>query len=148
MRYDNFYPFQQQAAFRQLPMTPNNFLPAHGMQALSAFRQLPFPRQTPLPTNATSKLDSFLHTADKLFSTAQNYTPYIQQAVPMVKNLPALYRMYKGFQGLPDVNKTNNKQTKAPRRAASPSNRRQNLPEQSDLTPKPSKPRIFQPPFE
>lgn len=149
MRYDSFYPFQHQAsAFRHLPMPPNHFLPpqaSQGMQAFSAFKNIPQPPRSPLPTNPTGKIDSFLQTADKLFSTAQSYKPYvqqIQQAVPMMKNLPSLYRMYKGIKGLPDANPSNN-QSKAPRRSSTPSNRKE-----SEYTSKPSRPLIFQPPFE
>jgi len=145
MRYDSFYPFQHQA-FRHLPpLPPNHFLPPQGTEAFSGLKNIPLSPHSPLPTNPTGKIDSFLQTADKLFSTAQSYKPYvqqIQQAVPMMKNLPALYRMYKGIKGLPDAN-SNNNQTKAPRRSSTSANRKE-----SDYTTKPSRPLIFQPPFE
>lgn len=151
MRYDSFYPFQQQVTpFTQLPFSPQNFFPSRGINPFASFGQSP--PQIPIPVSPTSKVDSFLQSADKLFSTAQSYTPYIKQAAPMVKNIPSLYRMYKGFQGLPDANSnTTNSNTKQrePRRPVDFGGRRQDPPPQRiDLTPKPSMPRIFQPPFE
>lgn len=145
MRYDHFYPFQQAATFRTPPIPSRNPIPMNsGFHPFHTFGQIAKQLPTNAPINPTSKLDSFLQTADKLFTTAQNYTPYIQQAVPMVKNLPSLYRMYKGFQNLPDA------QTQTPRRTNTTTNRshRREYQEATDYTTKPSKPRIFQPPFD
>lgn len=146
---NHFYPFQQAASFNQTSFSPQNFLPARGMNPFGGFGPQ---MQPPVPVTPPSKFDSILQTADKLFNTAQSYTPYIKQAGPMMKNIPSLYRMYKGFKGLPDADTD-----AAPdrRRSSRSSNRpdsrppaRQRTREQVDLTPKPSKPRIFQPPFE
>jgi len=50
---------------------------------------------------ATPKLQSFMDTANRFLATAQSFQPLVQQATPMFRNLPALWRLYKGFQGLP-----------------------------------------------
>ena len=140
MRYNHFYPFQQASHFSHMPMQPpTNFLAGSPLKHMG-LRGVPNP--TPNVANVPSKMDSLLKSADKLFATAQQVSPYIQQAAPMVKNLPSLFRLYKGFQGMPDVN-TNNQPRQT--RPATPA---KNPTEQYDYTLKPSKPRIFQPSFE
>ncbi|RHW38553.1 hypothetical protein D1B33_06665 [Lysinibacillus yapensis] len=47
------------------------------------------------------KLESFMDTANRFLATAQSFTPIVQQATPMFRNLPVLWKLYKGFQGLP-----------------------------------------------
>lgn len=140
MRYNYFYPFQQVSHFSQMPtQPPASFLAGRGFQQMGQFKGIP--NQAPSMANLPSKMDSFLQSADKLFATAQQVSPYIQQAAPMVKNLPSLFRLYKGFQGLPDANTTQqSKQT----RPITPSIDQTKA---YDYTPKPSKPRIFQPPL-
>lgn len=112
-----------------------------------------------------AKLEQYLNTADQLFNTAQKFTPMVKQISPMFQNLPALYRLYKGFQGLPNTN--------SPASAASATDQQNNnfsperrstrfrfgrnrtqpeptQPEAQAYTPprtRPSTPRIFQPPF-
>ncbi|WP_215490545.1 VrrA/YqfQ family protein [Ureibacillus sinduriensis] len=46
-------------------------------------------------------MQSFMDTANRFLATAQSFQPLVQQATPMFRNLPALWRLYKGFQGLP-----------------------------------------------
>ena len=53
------------------------------------------------PGGASPKLQSFMDTANRFLATAQSFQPLVQQATPMFRNLPALWRIYKGFQGLP-----------------------------------------------
>ncbi|WP_107935466.1 VrrA/YqfQ family protein [Ureibacillus chungkukjangi] len=53
------------------------------------------------PGGGSPKLQSFMDTANRFLATAQGFQPLIQQATPMFRNLPALWRLYKGFQGLP-----------------------------------------------
>ncbi|QCR32905.1 VrrA/YqfQ family protein [Lysinibacillus sp. SGAir0095] len=55
---------------------------------------------------ATPKLQTFMDTANRFLSTAQSFQPFVQQATPMFRNLPALWRLYKGFQGLPKTGGT------------------------------------------
>lgn len=100
MRPHNFYPrMPQMGGFQQFPnqMPPfQQFMP----------RQMPpnmIPQNLPLPKTGTPKLDSFMETANRFLSTAQNFQPLIQQATPMIRNLPALWKLYKGFQSAPNT---------------------------------------------
>ncbi len=53
---------------------------------------------------APGRIDQFLQSTGQFMKTAQTYAPYVQQAVPMFKNIPALFRLYKGFQNAPNAN--------------------------------------------
>lgn len=48
-----------------------------------------------------SKMESYMQTANQFLNTAQQFAPVVQQFAPMVQNLPAMWRLYKGFQSLP-----------------------------------------------
>ncbi len=48
-----------------------------------------------------SRMESYMQTANQFLNTAQQFAPMVQQFAPMVQNLPAMWRLYKGFQGLP-----------------------------------------------
>ncbi|MEC1179967.1 VrrA/YqfQ family protein [Metasolibacillus meyeri] len=91
---------------------------------------------------AAPKWETFLQTANSFMNNAQKFTPYVQQAAPMIKNLPALWRMYRGFRSSPDESST----IRAPRREASPSLESTNS--YNERQTRPSVPRIYQPPFE
>jgi hypothetical protein len=108
-----------------------------------------------------AKIEQYLNTADQLFSTAQKFTPMVKQISPMFQNLPALYRLYKGFQSIPNTNPTGNtansvrndgSDQRRPPSFRSRSAQTQQQPETGDqsFTPRarPSTPRIFQPPFD
>lgn len=114
---------------------------------------------------AVPKLDSFLQTANSFMNTAQKFTPYVQQAAPMIKNLPALWRMYRGFSNSPDDEEDFLESTtvRAPRESRNMresvnfddkvgfnnrNNNRRNSQKRDELTTKPSIPRIYQPPFD
>ena len=96
------------------------------------------------PTMAPSKIEQFLQSTGQFMKTAQTYAPYVQQAVPMFKNIPALFRLYKGFQNAPNASEksaspkgssksdTFSKSAKQPKRSA-------------DYSTKPSLPKIYQP---
>jgi len=79
-----------------------------------------------------SRMEQYLQTADRFLSTAQQLTPMVKQVAPMVQNLPALWKIYRGFQGMPNAGTAAN--------AVSP-NPTSPLPSGS------SQPRIFQPPI-
>ena len=49
---------------------------------------------------------SYLQTADKFINTAQQLTPMFRQWAPMIQNVPALFRLYRGFQAAPNVAST------------------------------------------
>lgn len=106
MRNHNFYyqmpnrPFPQ---FRGPSRMPN-----YGyQQAPRGFRPgmaPPIPPPGPTgPKGAMPKLESFMETANRFLSTAQSFQPYIAQATPLFRNLPALWRIYKGFKSAPDA---------------------------------------------
>lgn len=61
----------------------------------------PMPGPGLAPKGTTPKLESFMDTANRFLATAQSFSPIVQQASPMFRNLPALWKLYKGFQGLP-----------------------------------------------
>ena len=110
------------------------------------------------------RLEGFLAGANSLFNNAQKFTPYIQQAAPMFKNLPALWRMYRGFKDSPNPleSSTVAMPTERPRGDTTPGERsqrersgrgrgrgsRQNPEPVQPITTKPSRPMIFQPPFD
>lgn len=48
-----------------------------------------------------SRMESYMQTANQFLNTAQQFAPMVQQFAPMVQNLPAMWRLYKGFQSLP-----------------------------------------------
>jgi len=93
---------------------------------------------------APGRIDQFLQSTGQFMKTAQTYAPYVQQAVPMFKNIPALFRLYKGFQNAPNASEksaspkgssksdTFSKSAKQPKRSA-------------DYSTKPSLPKIYQP---
>jgi hypothetical protein len=81
-----------------------------------------------------ARLEQYLQTADRFLSTAQQLTPMVKQVAPMVQNIPALWKIYRGFQNMPDVATTTTAARSATNAAASLSNGV-------------SQPRIFQPPI-
>ncbi|RUL57023.1 VrrA/YqfQ family protein [Lysinibacillus antri] len=99
---------------RQMPPPPGRFPPGmmpHQMppqgfhQGFQQGQGQPGPPGSQVPPNAQSpKLDSFMNTANKWLATAQSFQPLIQQATPMLQNLPALWKLYKGFQSAPKTN--------------------------------------------
>ncbi|WP_052344370.1 VrrA/YqfQ family protein [Bacillus ndiopicus] len=131
----NFMPFMRAGAFPpQVPMGMG--MPMQATQAAQAAQAVA----------ATPKWETFLQTANSFMNNAQKFTPYVQQAAPMIKNLPALWRMYRGFRNSSGESST----VHAPHRdienrveSRIESTRRQN-----ERQTRPSVPRIYQPPFE
>lgn len=96
------------------------------------------------------KLESFMNTANKFLATAQSFQPLIQQATPMFRNLPAIWKLYKGFQSIPS---TSNEEEKPSRRE--PASYEEARPRKTEAAPskpiestRPSTPKIFQPPYD
>lgn len=138
------------------------------MPQMQQMQQMPqMPGQPPFPQQAVGgapKLEGLLAGANSLFNNAQKFTPYIQQAAPMFKNLPALWRLYKGFKDTPDDDQDDvfdddlfesstvvapvaPVERQRPRRS---SRKQRQQPQQQQNIPKknrPSVPMIFQPPF-
>ena len=50
-----------------------------------------------------SALNGFLTNTQKVLSTAQQFGPMVQQYGPMVRNLPSLWKLYRGLKDLPDA---------------------------------------------
>ena len=48
-----------------------------------------------------SKIDGYMQTANRFINTAQQFAPVVQQFAPMMRNLPAMWKLYKGFQSMP-----------------------------------------------
>lgn len=97
------YYFPPQAFMNQMPVTSR--FPMYAPYAMRSpfMNQMPIPPQIPIQgVGGAPKLEGFLAGANSLFNNAQKFTPYIQQAAPMFKNLPALWRLYKGFKDTPD----------------------------------------------
>lgn len=95
---------------------------------------------------APGRIEQFLQSTGQFMKTAQTYAPYVQQAVPMFKNIPALFRLYKGFQNAPNASE-NPRPTRSPDRSApSPKPAKQPQPTpREDYSTKPSLPKIYQP---
>ncbi|PUB12553.1 VrrA/YqfQ family protein [Paenisporosarcina sp. OV554] len=159
MRYQSFYPFSQQQQQQQSSPIPQQFQPPRNnfLRGLSqsfgagntGAPQGPnsFPGGAPSqsPTGMSSagtpqlsnRMEQYLQTADQFLSTAQRLTPMVQQVAPMVQNIPALWKIYRGFQSMPDATSTASAVTRSAGAVAS-------------SVPRPtgsSIPRIFQPPL-
>lgn len=179
------YYFQPQAMMNQMPAAPRfpmyapymmrgpapgagQFPGAGSFSGAGQFmNQMPIPPQAPIlgagagipgaGAGNVPKLEGFLSGANSLFNNAQKFTPYIQQAAPMFKNLPALWRLYKGFKDTSDPLESSTvsmpQEQERPRermreRMNPRGNRREQEPVEEKITTKPSLPKIFQPPFE
>ncbi len=59
------------------------------------------PQGFPPSGQGPSKIDGYMQTANRLINTAQQYAPVVNQFAPMMRNLPAMWRLYKGFQSIP-----------------------------------------------
>ena len=101
------------------------------------------------------QLDQLVNGANSLYNTAQKFMPIVQQAKPMFNNLPALWKLYKGFKGLPDDNSTDDRShdsfdsTSDYEYAESGSDPYiKNYKKVEPLVTKPSVPKIFQPSFQ
>lgn len=134
--------------FFQMP--PNYPVPPFHLMArnMSPFMQQAAPIAQQLPMQSAQaaqtvpKWEQFLQSANSLMSNAQKFTPYVEQAAPMIKNLPALWQMYRGFKNSPSESST----IQAPHREiqrATPNFSEGPI----DRTPKPSMPKIYQPPY-
>jgi hypothetical protein len=143
MRYESFYPFARQQPSPP-PMGQSGFgLPPQFGQGQAPRQPFPGgpmnnlfggPRPSQSMQQAPSKMESYMQTANQFLNTAQQFAPVVQQFAPMVQNLPAMWRLYKGFQSLPSAGGSVANASRAAQ-AAAPS-----VPAGSSI------PRIFQPP--
>lgn len=131
-------------------MRPPFYYPYYSPTRMSPFFFMPrqFPMQPPIPPipsvppvpqvpTGSFNLEQMLQTANSFMTNAQKFTPYFQQATPLFKNLPALYRMYKNFKGVDNA-------PRDPEPERGPRTERRQV-ERIDYTPRPSLPKIYQP---
>ncbi|RSD27488.1 hypothetical protein EJA10_10370 [Mesobacillus subterraneus] len=59
-----------------------------------------------------SAINGFLTNTQKVLSTAQQFGPMIQQYGPLVRNLPSMWKLYKGLKDLPDADEQSKEETK------------------------------------
>lgn len=137
---------------------PPSYMPAYmPVQRMSPFFMrpaLPMPQAIPnVPVDPSTiaqtivppvppqlPLTGFLANAQSIFNQAQQFTPYFQQAAPMLKNLPALWRLYRSFKG-------NSSDESSITSSSSPLPKKNKAPVQP-LTTRPSTPKIYQPPYD
>jgi hypothetical protein len=50
-----------------------------------------------------SALSGFLTNTQKVLNTAQQFGPMVQQYGPLVRNLPSMWKLYRGLKDLPDA---------------------------------------------
>ncbi|SDM19331.1 YqfQ family protein [Bacillus sp. OK048] len=62
-------------------------------------------------------LTGFLNNTQQVLNTVQSFGPMIQQYGPMVKNLPMMWKLYKGFKDLPTEEKHDGDSTETPKTA-------------------------------
>ena len=155
MRYQSFYPFANQPtqALPRQQMNTNSFQefnPYSQSPPESLSQNLMNRQSTPFtgdpfgigqqangapPTNGPSKPEMYMETANRLITTVQQYAPLVQQFAPIIQNIPAMWKLYRGFQSMPDASAaTTNTAVRAPASIPSP-------------TPRPSIPKVFQPPI-
>lgn len=97
------------------------------------------------------QLDQLVNGANSLYNTAQKFMPIVQQARPMFNNLPALWKLYKGFKGLPDQDDSNDErrndryESKSDYYESSSDKYIKNHKKAEPLVTKPSVPKIYQP---
>ncbi|WP_257391866.1 YqfQ family protein [Mesobacillus jeotgali] len=57
-----------------------------------------------------SSLNGFLTNTQKVLNTAQQFGPMIQQYGPLVRNLPSMWKLYRGLKDLPDADEETTKE--------------------------------------
>lgn len=95
------------------------------------------------PQQPPSKMEQYLQTADRFLTTAQQFQPMVNKVAPMVQNIPALWKLYRGFQSVPSAGAA----AGAAGAAASAASQTGSRAAASAISSGISQPRIFQPPF-
>ncbi|WP_210365959.1 VrrA/YqfQ family protein [Bacillus sp. REN3] len=52
-------------------------------------------------------INGFLNNTQQVLKTAQQISPMVQQYGPLVRNLPSMWKLYKGLKDLPDADENN-----------------------------------------
>lgn len=127
-----YVPVQRMSPFFMRPPLPvSPAIPSAPIDPATISQAIAPAVSSPLP------LTGFLANAQSLFNQAQQFTPYFQQAAPMLKNLPALWRMYRSFKG--------NTEEESSVAAPPPKKRKAKA---EPLRTQPSIPKIYQPPYD
>lgn len=71
-----------------------------------------------------SALNGFLTNTQKVLNTAQQVGPMVQQYGPIVRNLPSLWKLYKGFKDLPSDSEENSTTEEATKETKSTAKRK------------------------
>jgi Sec-independent protein translocase protein TatA len=87
-------------------------------------------------------VSGFLSNTQKVLNTAQQIGPLVQQYGPLVRNLPAMWKLYKGFKDIPsekensndgsEENKSEKKATKEEPSQRQKEKKKRNIPVQED----------------
>lgn len=149
MRYESFYPFQQYAPRQNNPYNSMNaahpFMPPRAIPQNEQFMSSHNSISGQQEGQGFSKIERYMQTADRFLSTAQQFAPLAQQIAPMFNNLPALWKLYKGFQSIPSS--TGAADPPRPRSQNTMNSRPQNSTNTSPINEtRQSVPKIFQPP--
>ena len=102
----------------------------------------------PAAPAAPFKLDQFMNQAGQFMQSAQKYAPLIQQARPMLNNLPVLWKLYKGFQSSPSQEEPVARSSRSQERAEPTRSSRSSTRSTLNLETRPSLPKIYQPNLE
>ncbi len=106
MRYESFYPFTREQSSPFSLGQPSFGPPPQGNPSqpnISPFQggNAPVGNGFGSPAQGSSRMETYMQTANRFLNTAQQYAPVVQQFAPMMQNLPAMWKLYKGFQSLP-----------------------------------------------
>ncbi|KON87026.1 hypothetical protein AF332_09515 [Sporosarcina globispora] len=85
-----------------LGRSKGNPQPAAGMGAARAAGGSPSGGGILQAISNPSSINGFLTNTQKVLNTAQQIGPMVQQYGPMVRNLPAMWKLYKGLKDAPD----------------------------------------------
>jgi len=93
-----------------------------------------------------SSLNSVLSNTQKILNTAQQVGPVVQQYGPIVKNLPTLWKLYRGLKDAPEFNQSDNEtndtnNTDYP--AVNPDIEMEQKPKSTKQTSLPSTPKLY-----
>ena len=121
MRYESFYPFARNQSHSSAKTAglwlPSIFRARHPPQDLKtklepwthcngqgpgqSAQGQPTRQPRGITGQGPSKMEAYMQTANQFLNTAQQFAPVVQQFAPMMRNLPAMWKLYKGFQSIP-----------------------------------------------
>lgn len=101
---NNFQPRINHYSNHRLPSQINKRANANGIQQI--FRNLSNPESSigTLATKGLGDLSKTLSNVDQVIKVVQSATPIVREYGPMIKNLPAMYRMVKAFSQIEEDN--------------------------------------------